>query len=131
MLKKLIIAVLSFLAIIPFTGCSSSDEPDKLNPVVAEGNWSEDPSFEASINNGNIEIWLIGDEARSLFWAGTFPADTLVNGDEIPSKADTERLSESLTGVGETSYTFKYDDDALQFEFIFGESSRMVHLTKE
>lgn len=131
-MKKLILTILALIAIIPFTGCSSDDEPVKLNPVIAEGNWSEDPSFEASVNNEKIEIWLIGDESRSLYWAGTFPADTLVNGDRIPSKADTERLSASLTGASNTDeYTFKYEDDSIQFEFIFGESSRIVHLTKE
>lgn len=129
-MKKLIITILSLIALIPFTGCSSDDEP--LNPVKAEGNWSEDPSFEASVHNEKIEIWLIGDESRSLYWAGTFPADTLVNGDKIPSKADTERLSASLTGATNVdSYTFIYNEDAIQFEFIFGESSRMVHLEKE
>jgi uncharacterized lipoprotein YehR (DUF1307 family) len=129
MLKRFITTLFLALCLVSFTACSSDKETSSKS-VAAEGNWSE-PSFDASVHDHKIEIWLVGDEARSLYWAGTFPADTLTNGDKIPSKADVERLNASLTGVGETAYTFTYDDDSIQFEFIFGETSRIVHLEKE
>lgn len=128
MLKKLIITIFALLGFIPFTASCSSD--DGAEPVSASGSWTE-PRFNADINDAGIKMWFVTDSERYLYWVGTFPEETLKEGEAVLSKADLEVMENTITGTEDETATFTYDDGTLNFEFIFMGKSSTIHLEKQ
>lgn len=126
-MKKLIVALSLCLAAFTLSACGGSEAPKSIS---AEGNWSE-PRFEASIVNNNIEMKFVTDESTYMYWIGSFPADTLKDGETVLSQGDMDAMENTITGTEDKTATFTYEDGTLDFEFIFMGEVKTIHLEKE
>ncbi len=133
-----LVALLAALA-IPFAiaGCGSSDATSGIQggttaeaqaetkaPASLNGTWTAE-GLEAVIADNSIEINIVGDNTRSLYWKGTFPA-----GDEsVKSMADAEALSSSMLG-SQDEKVFTVKEDQIDFEMSIAGTTKTVHLEK-
>lgn len=100
----------------------SSESKPSLN-----GTWTAD-GFEATVTDNAIEIHIVADESKSLYWKGTFPIGET---DKIVSAADVEALSMSIMGSSETEKTFTVlDDNEFIFEFGMMGTTTIVHMKR-
>lgn len=134
-----LVALLAAL-VIPFalTGCGASEttggtqsgttteaQAETKAPASLNGTWRAQ-GLEAVIADNSIEINIVGDDTRSLYWKGTFPA-----GDEsVKSMADTDALSSSMLGSQDAEKVFTVKDDQIDFEMSIAGTTKTVHLQK-
>ena len=147
MLTKLIGTIaLLFL----FTACGSSDEtapatdnkPEKAalvteveedGGVKAAGTWNftEGEFFSvATIANGNVSVVFGNANSKTVYWVGSFDAETLQDGDEIVSQADKAAANTQAIISDAETLTFRYDDGVLMYDFSMMGRSKPVGLEK-
>lgn len=96
---------------------SSAEPREDLN-----GQWvgESNPAlqFEAVIDGDQIEIDLLLDDVRGLYWVGDLDINGQIeDGDTLYSKADMEQLDMSLFGSLSPNKTFQYSDGKIGFTF--------------
>lgn len=126
-MKKLIVALSLCLAVFTLSACGGSEASKSTS---AAGNWSE-PRFQANITNGNIKMLFVTDDTKYVYWVGSFPAETLKDGETVLSKGDMDAMENTITGTEDKTAEFTYEDGTLDFEFIFQGESKTVHLEKQ
>lgn len=131
MFRKYISAALISVAVAMLTACGGSSTPtSEAKPTTFVGSWSSDePSMKAVVKGGVIQIDIVADDTRSLYWKGTFPTSSEENVDFV-SDGDTEAMDASLLGSQDPSKTFKYVDDSLTFEMSMVGVTTTVYLKK-
>lgn len=105
------------IALLLIAGCSSAS----ADPVSFDGVWQsvEKPNdmfrFSAIVADGVIEINIIDENSRALYWVGTAP-ETISSGDIFVSEADQEILGNALLGSLDSTKEFTYANEELTFE---------------
>lgn len=136
------LAPLALAAVLLLTGCAGGTEtpadppapgetaaeeapaPEVEAPADLTGSWktvdnaSEDSWQEVTIDATTIEInWVSdGGDTKALYWLGTFEAPAEAGDYTFTSQADTEALSKSIMGSGDTEKVFTYEGDQLSWE---------------
>ena len=82
--------------------------------------------MEATIRDNSIEINIVGNDTRSLYWKGTFPVGT----ERIKSVADKEALAASMLGSQESEKVFTLKDEQIDFDMSIAGTTRTVHLRR-
>ena len=128
-----LIYIIAFVFIFVFamalTGCSAEEE----KPTDATGPWygeAGDATFMAVTTEDEITIHIVNDDAKALYWQGSFGVETLNEGDDIKSVADAEALESSIMGSTEDSKRFVFKDGALTFDFGIMGVTQTVKLKK-
>lgn len=146
------IATLIVMLTVPFTfaGCGSKDEPAEAKPAAAfspkapakstepsgtpaDGTWKFDQGefhCEAVVANGKITIQFGSNGSSTLYWAGSFDAKVLQDGDKIVSVRDDKTMNNFASISEAKSVTFVYDNDELTYTFAMMGHSKPMHLTK-
>jgi hypothetical protein len=124
MKKLILLGIIVFLG-ITLSACQSSENgsdagkastsstPTKEAPVSYDGTWKTEGA-EAIVAGDSIEVYILGDDTKSLFWKGTFPAP--VN-KVVTSVGDRDALDMSMMGSSETEKPFKVSKDKIEFDF--------------
>ena len=133
-----LVAVLAALVMFALAGCGSSDattgtqegakgqaQAETKAPASLNGTWKSD-GFKAVIAADSIEINIVGEDTRSLYWKGTFPA----GGESVTSVADTEALSSSMLGSQNAKKVFAVKGDQIDFEMSMMGTTKTVHLKR-
>lgn len=126
-MRKFII-MLAALVVLPFalSACGPVDSSAKAADVqTLNGTWKAD-GFEAVVTDNNIEVNIVEGDTSSLYWKGTFPADS----DKVVSQADTEALSQSMLGSQDSTKEFTVKGDQIDFKITIMGTSKVVHLKK-
>lgn len=117
---KIIIAL--FLGILALSGCSS--EPPTATSTAGSYE-SSDGKFVAEVTKDQIEINIVSEDSRSLYWSGTW-----ASGETVTSKADVKKLESSLLGSTSKTKEFEVNDGEIQFEFSILGTTTDVSLEK-
>jgi len=125
-MKKLSIAIIAlaalFLAPLVLAGCGPSSS---AAPTSHVGTWKAD-GFEANVTADAIEINIVGDDSKSLYWKGSFHEGS----DVVKSHADREALDASMLGSQDADKNFAVDDDQISFEMSMMGTTKTIHLKK-
>jgi len=127
---KTAIAALTITLAAMLTGCGAP-----ATPVDLAGTWTspagDPPQFVATVTDDQIEIQIVNDDTKGLYWKGTFPVPDGATGDvAVTSAADTEALSTSILGSGDASKTFTYAAGKLSFDFTMLGVTKTVAMSK-
>lgn len=126
MYRKLFAAIAVLALAISVSSCSSSNASESMSFA---GTWTNaDDTMSATISDSNIEIFLVGQDAKVLYWKGTFPK--LATGDDIVSEADREALDASIAGSQDSTKDFHYEDGKLSFSMSMMGVTKTVELER-
>ena len=135
MRKLILLLPLAIIGLFFFTGCSSEPAastnntaaPTKEATVNYDGQDKSD-IFESEVIADVIDIYIVNEGTKSLYWQGTFkPA----SGDEtFESVADRAALDASLMGSLDDKKVFKLDDGKITFDFSMMGTTKTVKMER-
>lgn len=113
------IATFGLLIVLLLSACSSAASVPAADLTGTWASTSTDgPTFEATISDNLIEINIVNDDTKALYWKGTFPLpEKVTEGTVITSTADTEALASSIMGSQDQSKDFTHTGGKLKFDF--------------
>ena len=131
-MKKIILGILFIIFIFTLTtGCNNSEtktttkESNEKKETILDltGTWkqsnsnSNDSYFEATIENDVIEINIISEDSKALYWSGSYEKPTS-SGKQYKwtSNANKEKLESSLFGSTDDTKDFNYSNNILSYE---------------
>ena len=128
-MKKIAIIAAVFVFAMCMLGCSSqsaqsvSHESEPAKPLDLTGSWKQSNSDsgkswqEAEIADGEITIWWVTSDSKSLYWAGTYVAPTeAVDSYSWQSENDIEQTSKAIMASTAETKEFIYSSGALCYE---------------
>jgi hypothetical protein len=127
MVRRLLVLVTALL-LAPFliSACGSDSAPtSEAKPASLNGTWKAE-GLEAVIADNRIEINIVDEDTRSLYWKGTFPA----GGATVTSAADTEALSASMLGSQDSTKDFTVKDDEITFKMSMLGTTKTIRLKR-
>jgi hypothetical protein len=118
---RIIIALL--LGVLALSSCGTDQAPTAAS--TAGSYTSNDGKFEADVTKDQIEIFLVSEDSKSLYWSGTWSS-----GDTVTSQANVKKLESSLLGSQNKSKEFAVGSDAISFKFSILGTTRDVTLER-
>lgn len=125
-MKKTLIAIAAALT-LALSACSGPSGP--YNPDGGWVNQGSGQSFEAEISSGEIEIYLILEGSKGLYWSGTFPTE-VTPGETVTSEADVEALESSLFGSLDPTKDFNISGDSISYDFTIMGTTETIALKR-
>ena len=126
--KHAAIAVIAIFSVGMLSACSNANEPQEL---AGEYSYQSDTfNFTADVADSVINIYLIMDENKALYWTGTLK-DTALVGDVIVSDADVDALALSLFGSLDETKEFTVGNGTLIYDFSIMAIDSTITLDKE
>ena len=118
--------VLIFLWLLFGCGASEKAEPASEQTKPSVGTYSDEQhTIEANVKESSIEVFIIGVDSKTLFWAGTWEdANTVV------SKAYKDRNVHSMLGDESATKKFTVDGDSIKFTVQMMGMTRHVTVTR-
>jgi len=126
--KQAAIVVIAIFSVGMLSGCSNSNEPQELTGEYFYQ--SETFNFEADVTDSVINIYLIMNENRALYWTGTFEDTALVD-EVLVSDADIDELALSLFGSLSETKEFTIGDGTLIYDFSIMAIDSTITLNRE
>lgn len=120
-MKKFIAFVLLIVAMAMLFGCGMAEPTDLTGKwVLAEGEnngASEDFQLELNISDDVIRVDFVSDNAKVLYWYGTYEAPTKqVDEYSWVSVNDSNMTSDSILAAQAKETTVKYENDKIYFD---------------
>lgn len=130
MFQKLFAAIIiGSILMVSISACGSGDKSTSKSTTF-NGVWtSSNPHMSADIFDETIEITIISDDVRGLYWKGTFPK-SVSEDTTFVSNGDTKAMNISLLGSQDSKKKFTYSDNELSFELGMLGTIQTIHLKK-
>jgi hypothetical protein len=124
-MKKLIALLAVVFVGMSLSACQPSENGTDAKPASLVGTWKAD-GFEATVAENSIEINIVSDDSKSLYWKGTFESGT----NKITSIADREALDASMMGSQDSDKVFMIEGDKITFEMSMLGTTKTIKLEK-
>lgn len=116
--KYSMIALLAMLAVLILSIQMVMQDTTETTDLTGYWETVEETPFKMSalVSDGVMEINLVHETTRGLYWVGTVPNE-VTSGETFTSVGDTEAMSVSILGSLLESKDFTYTNNHIMFDF--------------